>query len=92
MVERKSILNFSKFKILNQLYFDLMAIVIAGSVIGLILAFKFFAYGDVWSFFQDYFILIVLFVIMLVGLFDCIKGIRKHKEILKNHQHLDFES
>ncbi|EAL4273092.1 hypothetical protein DM588_08815, partial [Campylobacter coli] len=46
-------------------------------------SFKFFIYEDILVFFQDYFLLLIIFIIVLIGLFNALKGVRKYKEILK---------
>lgn len=72
-----------KFNTLEKLYFDSMFMMVLSFVIFLILSFKFFIYEDILVFFQDYFLLLIIFVIVLIGLFNTLKSVRKYKEILK---------
>lgn len=79
-------LKFNKLDTLEKLYFDLIFMVVLGFVSFLILSSKFFIYEDIMVFFQDCFLLFIIFVIVLIGLFDTLKGIRRYKEILKNKE------
>ena len=79
-------LKFNKLDTLEKLYFDLIFMVVLGFVSFLILSSKFFIYEDIMVFFQDCFLLFIIFVIVLIGLFDTLKGIRRYKENLKNKE------
>lgn len=63
-----------------------MFMMVLSFVIFLILSFKFFIYENILVFFQDYFLLLIIFIIVLIGLFDKFKEIKKYKLILKNYQ------
>ncbi|EAI4081569.1 hypothetical protein YO71_08215 [Campylobacter jejuni] len=76
----------NKLNTLEKLYFDSMFMMVLSFVIFLILSFKFFIYENILVFFQDYFLLLIIFIIVLIGLFDKFKEIKKYKLILKNYQ------
>lgn len=70
-------LNYIKLNTLERLYFDLVVMIILSSISFLFLVFEFFIYKDILVFFQDYSLLLIIFVIGLIGLFDRFKGIKK---------------
>ncbi|ECO3663947.1 hypothetical protein [Campylobacter coli] len=47
---------------------------------------KIIKYLDYARFFQDCFLMSVIFIIGMIGLFHTCKGLRKYKEILKNKE------
>lgn len=80
-------LKTNKLNTLEKLYFDLMIMIVLSFVSFLILSFKFFIYGDILVFFQDYSLLFIIFFIALIGLFDRFKGIKEYKEVFKNRNY-----
>lgn len=76
-------LKSNKLNTLEKLYFDSMFMMVLSFIIFLILSFKFFIYENILVFFRDYFLLLIIFTIVLIGLFNTLKSVRKYKEILK---------
>ena len=79
-------LKFNKLDTLEKLYFDLIFMVVLSFVSFLILSSKFFIYEDIVVFFQDCSLLFIIFIIVLIGLLDTLKGIRRYKKILKEKE------
>lgn len=79
-------LDYTKLNTLEKLYFDLTDLTIMLIVTFLsflFLVFEFFIYENIAVFFQDCFLMSVIFIIGMTGLFHTCKGLRKYKEILK---------
>ncbi|EAH9330059.1 hypothetical protein EX122_08840, partial [Campylobacter coli] len=72
--------------------FDLTIMLIVTFLSFLFLVFEFFIYENIAVFFQDCFLMSVIFIIGITGLFrfrTC-KGLRKYKEILKSNKREEF--
>ncbi|EAJ1102944.1 hypothetical protein ACNKNZ_001518 [Campylobacter coli] len=79
-----------RLNILEKLYFDLTIMLIVTFLNFLFLVFEFFIYENIAVFFQDCFLMSVIFIIGMTGLFHTCKGLRKYKEILKSNKREEF--
>ncbi|EAH9792248.1 hypothetical protein EY903_08825 [Campylobacter coli] len=88
-------LDYARLNTLEKLYFDLTIMLIVTFLSFLFLVFEFFIYENIAVFFQDCFLMSVIFIIGITGLFHTCKGLRKYKEILKSNKrrvHLNIKA
>ncbi|EAL1674728.1 hypothetical protein CEE22_06875 [Campylobacter coli] len=78
-----------KLKFLN-FYFKKLQTESVANLSFLFLVFEFFIYENIAVFFQDCFLMSVIFIIGMIGLFHTCKGLRKYKEILKSNKREEF--
>ncbi|EAH6045427.1 hypothetical protein ACX9LR_09065 [Campylobacter jejuni] len=83
-------LDYARLNTLEKLYFDLTIMLIVTFLSFLFLVFEFFIYENIAVFFQDCFLMSVIFIIGITGLFRTCKGLRKYKEILKSNKREEF--
>ncbi|WP_273212063.1 hypothetical protein [Helicobacter rodentium] len=66
-----------------KLYFELGVMIVVGVAIFSVLMYHFFSYGDILSFISNLWLLILILAILLIGIFDTLKGIKRYKKMSK---------
>lgn len=80
----KEILDF-KDTTLGKLYLEFSFMILVGVVILLTLIYHLFSYEDILSFVSDLWLPILILSIIIIGIFDRIKSIKKYKIYIKKY-------
>jgi len=64
-----------------KLYFELGVMIVVSVAIFSVLMYHFFSYGDILSFISNLWLLILILAILLIGIFDTLKGIKRYKKM-----------
>ncbi|WP_297810019.1 hypothetical protein [uncultured Helicobacter sp.] len=64
-----------------KLYFELGVMIVVSVTIFSVLMYHFFSYGDILSFISNLWLLILILAILLIGIFDTLKGIKRYKKM-----------
>lgn len=66
-----------------KLYFELGVMIVVSVTIFSVLMYHFFSYGDILSFIGNLWLLILILAILIIGIFDTLKGIKRYKKCQK---------